>query len=80
MIRLKKIKEEWSQDKSLGTVLRNTKFLFSSKSATFVFSNITGLITPLIIGVADYGTLGIVTAYAMTVNKFFSFRMSDLVV
>lgn len=80
MIRFRRMMEDWSQDKSLGTVLRNTRFLFSSKSATFVFSNITGLVTPLIIGVADYGTLGIVTAYAMNVNKFFSFRMSDLVV
>ncbi|MAT42030.1 MAG: hypothetical protein CL609_06785 [Anaerolineaceae bacterium] len=80
MIRFRRIMDEWSQDKSLGTVLRNSRFLFSSKSATFIFSNIQGLLTPLILGVGEYGVLGIITTYSMNVNRFFSFRMSDLVV
>jgi len=80
MMQLKKVIKGWSQDRILGSILRNSGALFSSNTATFVFSNIQGLITPLILGVEGYGFIGIVTTFANNVNRFFSFRLNDLVV
>src|SRR5512138_3755570 len=68
------------QDAVLNRVLVNSAHLFSSNSVSLVLSFIQGVLAARLLGLADYGLLVIVMAYASSVNGLFSFRMSELVV
>ncbi len=64
------------QDITLSRVLRNSSYLF--------LANILGVlltfITAKLLGVQDFGILGIVTVFTSSINRLFSFRMNDTVV
>ncbi len=68
------------QDAVLNRVLLNSAHLFSSNSISLVLSFVQGILATRLLGLADYGLLVIVMSYASSVNGFFSFRMSELVV
>ncbi|HTP00386.1 MAG TPA: oligosaccharide flippase family protein [Anaerolineales bacterium] len=68
------------QDALMNRVLLNSAHLFSSNSISLVLSFIQGILAARLLGLADYGLLVIVMAYASTVNGLLSFRMSELVV
>ncbi len=68
------------QDALLGRVILNSAHLFSSNSISLVLSFIQGILATRLLGLADYGLVVIVMAYASTINGLFSFRMSELVV
>lgn len=68
------------QDAVLNRVLLNSAHLFSSNSISLVLSFVQGILAARLLGLADYGLLVIVMAYASSVNGLFSFRMSELVV
>ena len=68
------------QDALLNRVLLNSAHLFSSNSISLVLSFVQGVLAARLLGLTDYGLLAIVMAYASSVNGFFSFRMSELVV
>ena len=68
------------QDDLLNRVLLNSAHLFSSNSISLVLSFVQGILAARLLGLADYGLLVIVMAYASSVNGLFSFRMSELVV
>jgi O-antigen/teichoic acid export membrane protein len=68
------------QDDLLGRVLLNSAHLFSSNSISLVLSFVQGILAARLLGLADYGLVVIVMAYASTINGLFSFRMSELVV
>jgi O-antigen/teichoic acid export membrane protein len=68
------------QDALLNRVLVNSAHLFSSNSISLILSFVQGILATRLLGLADYGLLVIIMAYASTVNGVFSFRMSELVV
>lgn len=68
------------QDEVLGRVVRSSLHLFSSNSISLALSVVQGVLAARLLGPAGYGLLAIVMSYASTINSFFSFRMSELVV
>ena len=68
------------QDDLLSRVLLNSAHLFSSNSISLVLSFVQGVLATRLLGLADYGLVVIVMAYASTINGLFSFRMGELVV
>jgi len=73
----------WStflQDPLLKKVIRNTGYLFSSTSVSLVLGLVQSILAARMLGVYTFGILGTVTVYASTVNRLFSFRMTELVV
>ena len=68
------------QDDLLSRVLLNSAHLFSSNSISLVLGFVQGILAARLLGLADYGLVVLVMAYASTVNGLFSFRMSELVV
>lgn len=80
MSKLKRIFDDWKQDKLLGSIVRNTGFMFSSNSISMVLASIQGIIAAIVLGPKDYGSLGLIVTLASNVNRFLSFRMGDLVV
>jgi len=68
------------QDDVFGRVILNSAHLFSNNSLSLVLSFVQGILAARLLGLADYGLIVIVMAYASTVNGLFSFRMSEVVV
>src|SRR4030065_1831615 len=61
-------------------VVRNSGYLFSATGISAVISMLQSILAARLLGVTDFGILGTITAFASVVNKFASFRMSELVV
>jgi O-antigen/teichoic acid export membrane protein len=70
----------WKADRLLRAVMRNTSYLFSANTITLVLSSFYGLLSALLLGPAEYGVLGMVILYAITINRLLSFRMSEVVI
>lgn len=68
------------EDTVLRRVLRNTSYLFSSQSATTVFSFVQSIFAARLLGVELLGLLGIITTFVTNVNQLFSFRMGEFIV
>lgn len=68
--------QSWMQDRLLRRVVRNSTYLFASN----VISAILSIVTANLLGVAVFGTLGIVTGFVANINRLLSFRMGDVVV
>ena len=68
--------QNWFNDHVFRRVVRNSVYLIAGNLIS-VF--LTIYITRLL-GVYNYGVLGIITSYVTNVNKFFSFRMNEMVV
>lgn len=80
---IKKIQDRWriwKEDHVLGSVIKNTGYLFSSNTIAMGLSSVQTLLATLLLGPASYGTLGLITAYASSVNRLLSFRMGELVI
>ncbi len=63
-------------DRLLRRVVRNSTYLFASN----VIAAVLGIVTANLLGVAVFGTLGIITGFVADVNRLLSFRMNDVVV
>ena len=61
-------------------IVKNSGYLFSTSSISAALSMLQGILTARLLGVADFGVLGTITMFISVVNKFASFRMSELVV
>ncbi len=70
----------WRQDRLLGAVIRNTGYLFSGNTISLGLNMIQSIFAARLLGVDNFGVLGVVTVFASTVNRLFSFRMGELVV
>ena len=66
----------WFSDRVFSRIIKNSAYLIASNLIS-VF--LTIYITRLL-GVYNYGVLGIITSYVTNVNRFFSFRMNEMVV
>ena len=72
--------ESWKQDRILRLVLKNTGYMFSGTGLSLFLSMVVSIFTARMLEVSALGWVGIITVYASTVNRLFSFRMSELVV
>ncbi|MGB8251949.1 MAG: oligosaccharide flippase family protein, partial [Anaerolineaceae bacterium] len=68
--------DAWRKDHLLGRVVRNSSYLFISNAISAVLS----IVTANLLGVAEFGILGIIIAFVSNVNRLLSFRMSEFVV
>ncbi len=80
VVSLRRLWAVWKQDPLLGRVLRNTGYLFSSSTLGTGLSMVQSIFAARLVGVEGFGLLGTVTVFCSTVNRLFSFRMSELVV
>jgi O-antigen/teichoic acid export membrane protein len=61
-------------------VLRNSGYILSANTASAALSFVQTLMAARLLGVAGYGTLGIITVFASNINRLTSFRMGELVI
>jgi O-antigen/teichoic acid export membrane protein len=61
-------------------VVRNSGYLFGSTGISAAIGMLQGILAARLLGVSGYGILGAITLFTSVVNKFASFRMSELVI
>ena len=77
---LDRLKLLLKENPHLQRIFRDTSYLFSSNTLNMVLGVIQSSLSATLLGVYNFGLLGIVTASASTVNNLFSFRMSEIIV
>jgi O-antigen/teichoic acid export membrane protein len=73
---LSRLYHSWSKDRLLGRIVKNSGLLFTSN----VISAVLSILTANLLGVDQFGALGIVISFGSNINRLLSFRMGDLVV
>lgn len=68
------------KDKLLKKILTNTSYLLSSNVLGMGLSVVQSILAGRLLGVAGFGVIATITAFASTLNRVFSFRMNELVV
>jgi O-antigen/teichoic acid export membrane protein len=61
-------------------VVKNSGYLLSANGISAVLSTIQGVLAANLLGVENFGLLGIITQFTTVINKLSSFRMDELVV
>jgi len=61
-------------------VAKNSGYLFSATGFAAALSMVQSIFVARLLGVTDFGILGTITLFTSVVNKFASFRMSELVI
>ncbi|MGB9640385.1 MAG: lipopolysaccharide biosynthesis protein [Anaerolineales bacterium] len=77
---IKRFLQFLSDNPILKRVLKNSGYLFSATGLSAAISMAQGILTARMLGVALFGILGAVTVFTSVINRFISFRMSELVV
>jgi O-antigen/teichoic acid export membrane protein len=75
-----KISATWKEDNLLRRIVRNSSYLFGSNMISAVLSFVQTVIAVRLIGVTGWGLVAIIQTFASNVNRFLSFRMSEVVV
>ncbi len=70
----------FTNDKLLQKIIKNTGYLLSSNVASMGLSMLQSILAARLLGVAGFGVIATITAFASTLNRLFSFRMNELVV
>jgi len=74
------LRQFFSTNPILKRVLKNSGYLFSATGFSAAISMAQGILTARMLGVALFGILGAITVFTSVINRFISFRMSELVV
>jgi O-antigen/teichoic acid export membrane protein len=74
-----KISAVWSEDHLLRRVVKNSSYLFRSNVVSAVLSFIQTIIAVRLIGVTNWGLVAAVQTFASNINRFLSFRMSEVI-
>lgn len=74
------LRSKFNNDPLFAKVMRSSGSLFSSNTLALGLSVVQGIMATRLLGPAGFGLIGVVMAFASTVNSLFSFRMSELVV
>lgn len=61
-------------------ILRNSGYLFSATGVSAAIGMLQGILVARLLGVNDYGVLGIITLFTSVINRLLSFRMGELVI
>lgn len=70
----------WKEDNLLRRIVRNSSYLFGSNVVSAVLSFGQTIIAVRLIGVTSWGLVAVVQTFASNINRFLSFRMSEVVV
>jgi O-antigen/teichoic acid export membrane protein len=68
----------WEEDHLLRRVIKNSSYLFSSNVISSVLSFVQTIIAVRLIGVANWGLVSTIQTFASNINRFLSFRMSEV--
>jgi O-antigen/teichoic acid export membrane protein len=71
---------KFTNDLLFTKIIRSSGSLLSNNTIALGLSVIQGIMATRLLGPAGYGLIGVVMAFASTINSIFSFRMSELVV
>lgn len=71
---------KFKNDPLFSKVIRSSGSLFSNNTLALGLSVVQGVMATRLLGPAGFGLIGVVMAFASTVNSIFSFRMGELVV
>lgn len=74
-----KLSAIWKEDNLLQRVIKNSSYLFSSNVISAVLSLIQTFIAVRLIGVGGWGLVAAIQTFASNINRFLSFRMSEVV-
>ena len=72
--------EIFKNDKIIKKIITNSGYLLSSNVLSMGLSILQSILAGRLLGVANFGVIGTITAFATTLNRIFSFRMNELVV
>ncbi|HET59905.1 MAG TPA: hypothetical protein ENN32_06010 [Chloroflexi bacterium] len=75
-----RLRSLWEKNPKLHRIVRDSSYLFSANMVNMVLGVVQSSLSARLLGVEGFGLLGIITAYASTINNLFSFRMGELVV
>jgi O-antigen/teichoic acid export membrane protein len=71
---------KFTSDPLFTKIIRSSGSLLSNNTIALGLSVIQGIMATRLLGPSGFGLIGVVMAFASTVNSIFSFRMSELVV
>jgi O-antigen/teichoic acid export membrane protein len=74
-----KLSAIWQEDNLLRRVIKNSSYLFSSNVISAVLSFAQTIVAVRLIGVASWGLVAAIQTFASNINRFLSFRMSEVV-
>ena len=74
-----KLSAVWEEDHLLRRVVKNSSYLFSSNVISALLSFIQTVIAVRLIGVTSWGLVATIQTFASNINRFLSFRMSEVV-
>ena len=77
---LQRLTAVWKEDNLLRRIVRNSSYLFGSNVISAVLSFGQTIIAVRLIGVTSWGLVAVVQTFASNINRFLSFRMSEVVV
>jgi len=78
--RFEKLLSRLLENHLIRRVVKNSGYLFSATGIAAVLSMVQSILVARLLGVTEFGILGTITVFAALVNKFASFRMSELVI
>jgi O-antigen/teichoic acid export membrane protein len=70
----------FKNDPLFSKVMRSSGALFSNNTIALGLSVLQGVMATRLLGPSGFGLIGVVMAFASTINSIFSFRMSEIVV
>jgi O-antigen/teichoic acid export membrane protein len=76
---IERITGVWKEDNLLRRVVKNSSYLFSAAVVSSVLSFIQTIIATRLIGLENWGLVSIIQTFANNINRFLSFRMSEVV-
>jgi O-antigen/teichoic acid export membrane protein len=65
---------------AMRRILKNSSYLFSATGIAAAISMLQSILVGRLLGIAGFGLLGTIIMFTSVVNKFVSFRMSELVI
>jgi O-antigen/teichoic acid export membrane protein len=68
------------ENELMRRLIKNAGYLFGANGISAAISMLQGILAARLLGVEQFGVLGVITMFASVVNKFMSFRMGELVV
>jgi O-antigen/teichoic acid export membrane protein len=68
------------ENELIRRVVKNSGYLFGATGGAAAISMLQSILAARLLGVTEFGILGTITLFTSVVNKFASFRMSELVV
>ncbi len=77
---IQKVSAIWKEDNLLRRVVKNSSYLFSSNAVSSGLSFIQTMLALRMIDMSYWGLIGTIQTFASNINRFLSFRMSEVVV